>query len=135
MMLCHQQKRGESVLVTGEARQYQGIQNSSITTTNDIGMYSADRDDCYFLNTNWFNLAVEILKDLLRSSLATLEKLTIRCGAPLTQTFQVDSGITGFNVLANLNISDTVFSSTDATGSSYIHYQAVLLKLLMVLVH
>ena len=166
-MLCHQQKRAESVLATGEARRYQGIQNSSITPTNVTGcmqqiemiineyqhLIESSSSDCYFLTTNWFNLAdttgglyrvtkqnsdfsnsVEILKDLLSSSLTTLENLT-RCGASLTQTFQVDSGIAVFNVLANLNIGDTVFSLTDATGTSYIHYQAVWLKLLMVYVY
>ena len=105
-------------------RQYQYLtQNSSIS--------------CYFLNINWFHLAdtascsywvitqnadfsnsVEILKDLLSSSLTTLlEKLTTS-GASLTQTFQVDSGVTGFNALANLNIRDTVYS-TDASATSY----------------
>ena len=83
---------------------------------------------CSLLDTNWFNFAdttgglycvatqnyfsnsVAIFKDLLvlSSSMTTLEKLTIS-GASLTQTFQIDSGITGFNVLANLNIGDTVY--------------------------
>ena len=105
-------------------RQYQYL-----TKNSSIG--------CYFLNINWFHLAdtasclywiiiqnadfsnsVEILKDLLSSSLTTLEKLTTS-GASLTQTFQVDSGVAGFTALANLDIRDTVFSLTDATGTSY----------------
>ena len=92
---------------------------------------------CYFFNINWFNLvdtsgdlywvttpscdfsnSVQMLKDLLSASLTALEKL-ITSGGSLTHAFQVDSGITGFNVLANLRIGDTVFSLTDATGTSY----------------